>query len=200
MCIVWMDRLYRWKDIRSILGMGHQLTFFQLVTNSTSGSAVLHECSLFNLIISLSFSFQEYLACSQGVVNRWSSRKCRFHIIDLSAVSTHEDIVEDKYDIFSQPSIPNWLTTPIIRTCGFETASFTKDFLDRMATPLAQGHCHDYQVINSTRLDDKMKLLEQSSMTTDETSIFFRWVLHSARWTQTQFCRTRALPYNSLWS
>ena len=49
---------------------------------------------------------------------------------------------------------------PIVRTCGFETAAFTKDFLDRMATPLAQGHCHDYQVINSTRLDDKMKLLE----------------------------------------
>ena len=38
----------------------------------------------------------------------------------------------------------------IVRTCGFETAAFTKDFLDRMATPLAQGHCHDYQVINST--------------------------------------------------
>jgi len=46
-------------------------------------------------------SFQEYLACSQGVVNR---------------------------------------------TCGAQTAAFTKDFLDRMATPLAQGHCHDYQV------------------------------------------------------
>jgi len=46
-------------------------------------------------------SFQEYLACSQGVVNR---------------------------------------------TCGAQTAAFTKDFLDRMSTPLAQGHCHDYQV------------------------------------------------------
>ena len=49
---------------------------------------------------------------------------------------------------------------PIVRTCGFETAAFTKDFLDRMATPLTQGHYHDYQVINSTRLDDTMKLLE----------------------------------------
>ena len=34
----------------------------------------------------------------------------------------------------------------MIRTCGAQTAAFTKDFLDRMATPLAQGHCHDYQV------------------------------------------------------
>ena len=50
--------------------------------------------SLFNLIISLSFSFQEYLACSQGVVNRWSSRKCRCHIIDLSAVWTHNIMVK----------------------------------------------------------------------------------------------------------
>ena len=65
-----------------------------------------------------------------------------------------------EYDIFFQPSIPNWLTMPIVRTCGFETAAFTKDFLDRMATPLAQGHCHDYQVINSTRIDDKIKLPE----------------------------------------
>ena len=35
----------------------------------------------------------------------------------------------------------------MIRTCGAQTAAFTKDFLDRMATPLAQGHCHDYQVM-----------------------------------------------------
>ena len=146
-----LKRLYRCKDIRSTLGMGHQLTYSQLVTNSTSVSTVLHECSLFNLIISLSFSFQEYLACSQGVVNRWSSRKRRFHIIDLSAVWAHNIMVKGivEYDIFFQPSIPNWLTLPIVRTCGFETAAFTKDFLDRMATPLAQGHCHDYQVIHS---------------------------------------------------
>ena len=65
-----------------------------------------------------------------------------------------------KTNLTFQSSKPNWLTMPIVRTCGFETAAFTKDFLDRMATPLTQGHCHDYQVINSTRLDDTMKLLE----------------------------------------
>ena len=44
-------------------------------------------------------SFQEYLDCSQHVVNN---------------------------------------------TCGFHTASFTKGFLDRMAKPLAKGHCQSY--------------------------------------------------------
>jgi len=44
-------------------------------------------------------SFQEYLECSQRVVNN---------------------------------------------TCGFHTASFTKEFLDRMAKPLAKGHCQAY--------------------------------------------------------
>ena len=44
-------------------------------------------------------SFQEYLDCSQRVVNN---------------------------------------------TCGFHTASFTKGFLDRMAKPLAKGHCQSY--------------------------------------------------------
>ena len=44
-------------------------------------------------------SFQEYLDCSQRVVNT---------------------------------------------TCGFHTASFTKGFLDRMAKPLAKGHCQSY--------------------------------------------------------
>ena len=44
-------------------------------------------------------SFQSYLACSQGVVNK---------------------------------------------TCGRETAVFTAQFLDRMAAPLAQGHCHTF--------------------------------------------------------
>ena len=39
------------------------------------------------------------------------------------------------------------LIMALIRTCGAQTAAFTKDFLDRMATPLAQGHCHDYQVV-----------------------------------------------------
>ena len=44
-------------------------------------------------------SFQEYLDCSQKVVNT---------------------------------------------TCGVHTASFTKGFLDRMAKPLAKGHCQSY--------------------------------------------------------
>ena len=44
-------------------------------------------------------SFQEYLDCSQRVVNT---------------------------------------------TCGFHTASFTKGFLDRMAKPMAKGHCQSY--------------------------------------------------------
>ncbi|TRY76486.1 hypothetical protein TCAL_17008 [Tigriopus californicus] len=45
-------------------------------------------------------SFQQYLHCSEGVVNR---------------------------------------------TCGPETAQFTKSFLDRMSGPLIQGHCQAYE-------------------------------------------------------
>ena len=45
------------------------------------------------------------------------------------------------------------------RTCGAQTAAFTKDFLDRMATPLAQGHCHDYQVKRRTMMMSEDMLL-----------------------------------------
>jgi len=31
-------------------------------------------------------------------------------------------------------------------TCGQDTASFTKGFLDRMSGPLVQGHCQDYSM------------------------------------------------------
>jgi len=31
-------------------------------------------------------------------------------------------------------------------TCGVNTASFTKSFLDRMSGPLVQGHCQDYSM------------------------------------------------------
>jgi len=31
-------------------------------------------------------------------------------------------------------------------TCGMDTASFTKGFLDRMSGPLVQGHCQDYEM------------------------------------------------------
>ena len=47
----------------------------------------------------------------------------------------------------------------MLRTCGAQTAAFTKDFLDRMATPLAQGHCHDYQV--------KMTMVKKMMMSGD---------------------------------
>merc|ERR1719495_2206658 len=31
-------------------------------------------------------------------------------------------------------------------TCGMETATFTKGFLDRMSGPLVQGHCQEYSM------------------------------------------------------
>lgn len=31
-------------------------------------------------------------------------------------------------------------------TCGMDTASFTKGFLDRMSGPLVQGHCQEYEM------------------------------------------------------
>ena len=174
--------------------MGHQLTFSQLVTNSTSGSAVLHECSLFNLIISLSFSFQEYLACSQGVVNRWSSRKCRFHIINLSALL---NIVEDKFDI----SIIN---TKLIDNANCQDM-WVRDSSLHKGLPGPDGHPSDpwaLSWLSGDQLDQAWWHDETSGAQwqLDETCISSSWVLHCVRWTQAQFSRTRAPPYNSLWS
>merc|ERR1712150_445693 len=33
-------------------------------------------------------------------------------------------------------------------TCSYDTARFTKSFLDRMAGPLIQGHCHKFDDLN----------------------------------------------------
>jgi len=35
--------------------------------------------------------------------------------------------------------------TVVNDTCGYETAKFTKSFLDRMSGPLIQGHCQSYE-------------------------------------------------------
>ena len=74
-------------------------------------------------------SFQSYLACSQGVVNK---------------------------------------------TCGRETAVFTAQFLDRMAAPLAQGHCHTFTPGSLKCLD--LALTFSSSSTT--TSVLESASLH----------------------
>ena len=43
-------------------------------------------------------------------------------------------------------------------TCGQETAVFTQQFLDRMASPLAEGHCQSNQAWNCSKLTGPSKL------------------------------------------
>ena len=73
------------------------------------------------------------------------------------------------------------MVTMVTRTCGAQTAAFTKDFLDRMATPLAQGHCHDYQVKMMTiMMSEDMLLCLKSKIL---VSLTVRWAPPSVRLT-----------------
>jgi len=77
-------------------------------------------------------SFQSYLACSQGVVNK---------------------------------------------TCGRETADFTAQFLDRMAAPLAQGHCHTFTPGSLTCLDLALNIATTSVHVSCSTILNLSFIL-----------------------
>jgi len=47
-------------------------------------------------------------------------------------------------------------------TCGMETASFTKGFLDRMSGPLVQGHCQTYEMGSAMCAPKSRSGLEES--------------------------------------
>merc|ERR1711936_1237929 len=49
-------------------------------------------------------------------------------------------------------------------TCGMDTASFTKGFLDRMSGPLVQGHCQDYEMGSEMCSRQPKGRLEQSAI------------------------------------
>lgn len=56
-------------------------------------------------------------------------------------------------------------------TCGLETASFTKGFLDRMSGPLVQGHCQAYEMGSSMCSKESRSGLEQSPLYSLESSV-----------------------------
>jgi len=55
-------------------------------------------------------------------------------------------------------------------TCGPETATFTKGFLDRMSGPLVQGHCQAYEMGSSMCDKESRSNLEQSPLYSLEAS------------------------------
>ena len=152
------------KRYQECLWDGEPINLFSTCDNSGSGSAVLHECSLFIVQSdNKSFSFQEYLACSQGVVNRWSSRKCRFHIIDLSAVWSHNIMVKGHCWIWHFLSAINTklVDKPNCQDMWVRDSSVHKGLPGPDGYPSGPGALSWLSGDQLySRLEDKMKLLE----------------------------------------
>merc|ERR1712226_965840 len=77
----------------------------------------------------------------ENVPNQLSKRKRR-QINDYPEEEAEENV---KLLCCSFQKYLHCSETVVNTTCGYETAQFTKSFLDRMSGPLIQGHCQAYE-------------------------------------------------------
>jgi len=77
----------------------------------------------------------------ENVPNQLSRRKRR-QISDYPEEEAEENV---KLLCCSFQKYLHCSETVVNTTCGYETAQFTKSFLDRMSGPLIQGHCQAYE-------------------------------------------------------
>jgi len=77
-----------------------------------------------------------------NVPNQLSKRRRRRRQVDYGDADSEENV---RLLCCSFQKYLHCSETVVNTTCGYETAQFTKSFLDRMSGPLIQGHCQAYE-------------------------------------------------------
>jgi len=121
--------------------------------------------------------YLRHAPCMKRVQNEYSSCSARYQeMLQLKDTSTFSSTQSEKIENFDVGllccSFQEYLScsmSAVNNTCGRDTAVFTKTFLDRMSSPLSQGHCHVYTFSSS----QCSEILELVSSTTTLSSVSF---------------------------